>query len=141
MQTAFRGDVSALYKDIPKEEIKNALKMPLEKAMQFMCAIPYQNIRRFKFRDEYAFVRYVASLESVQAAYKVVIPRNVSTGANYYIVHGVDKQGEVVAFFRGTYGYAGTGPLQSAFVELAFKMLKIPLEIRDGDYLLSLLKL
>lgn len=43
--------------------------------------------------------------------------------------------------FRGTFGYLGTGPHESACVEEVFDNMGIPLELRgDGDILLSFIR-
>jgi len=69
----------------------------------------------------------VSSLKVVRLpVFKVIIPCG-SMGANYYIVRGEIFEGrEVIVFFRGTYGYAGAGPHQSAFVENSSSSLNTP---------------
>jgi len=86
-------------------------------------------------------VKFVKSLSVVKLpVFKVVVPCG-STGANYYIVNGERFGKEVIAFFRGTYGYAGTGPHQSAFIEKFFKLFRYPMQTMSGDYLLTLLRI
>jgi len=58
-------------------------------------------------------------------------------GAVYYIFE--DSRG-YVHVFRGTYGYGGTGPHQSALIEAFVEKLGLPFVNRDGDHLLSLIK-
>jgi len=70
--------------------------------------------------------------------WKVVCPRpRGETGAIYYIVDAIDT----VHIFRGTYGYMGTGPHQSALIEEFMETHGLRLELRDGDYLLTLIGL
>jgi len=78
--------------------------------------------------------------------WKVVIPKVdkygcvEGQGAIYYIVRGILKNNsKAIVVFRGTYGYHGTGPYESAFVEKGLKFLGMSIEERDGDYLLTLL--
>ncbi len=141
---ALDGDVSNLYSKIHDEDIEDAFKMPLADAIIYKEKMPNDGIRRFKFYDERAFVKFVGSLKRVRLpAFKVVIPSSKvngteTSGANYYIVHGEDNYGEVIVLFRGTRGF---GDYQSAFIEVAFKKLNIPLKTYTGDYLLDLLRL
>jgi len=138
------GDVSSLHSKIHDEDVEDALRMPLADAIIYKEKMPNDGVRRFKFYDERAFVKFVGSLKRVELpAFKVVIPSmkvnsTKAVGANYYIVHGEDDYGEVIVLFRGTSGF---GDYQSAFIEVAFKKLKIPLKTYTGDYLLDLLKL
>jgi len=62
-------------------------------------------------------------------------------GSIYYIVHYRTKKGKDRALmFRGTYGYWGTGPHESALIEQFFEHLKWPIEVRGPDYLLDLIR-
>ncbi len=137
---AVEGDVSSLYSRIHEEDIEDAFRMPLADAIIYKEKMPNDGIRRFKFYDERAFVKFVGSLKRVKLpAFKVVIPSgNNKQGANYYIVHGEDNYGEVIVMFRGTRGF---GDYQSAFIEVALKKLNVPLKTYTGDYLLDLLRL
>ena len=135
------GDVSYLYDKISERDILDALKLPADYVRDYLKRLPVNDgIERYYALCEKAFVRFVRSLRVVKLpVFKVVIPCG-SMGANYYIVRGEIVEGrEVIVFFRRTYGYAGTGPHQSAFVEKFFKLFKYPIQTRCGDYLLSLL--
>lgn len=115
-------------------EIERIFKMPLADAIRYAERIPRDNgVRRFRFIDERAFVKFISILRVVKLpAFKV----DASSTTSYYIVHGKDDYGEVVAFFRGN-----SNPSQSVFIETALRMLGITLKTCSGDYLLDLLKL
>ena len=141
LRVSQEGDVSYLYDKISEREILEALKLPMDYVWNYLKRLPTNDgIERYYVLCEKAFVRFVGSLRVVKLpVFKVVIPCG-SIGANYYIVRGEIVEGrEVIVFFRGTYGYAGTGPHQSAFVEKFFKLFRYPIQTRCGDYLLSLL--
>lgn len=134
------GDVSKLKKKYSEEEVLSILRSPpREYTMQ---EIPVEKIKRIYFAFAEDFIRFVVRLESFKLpVFKVVIPCG-HTGANFYVVEGKTRKGEkVIAFFRGTYGYGGEGPHQSALVEKFFEILRVPLEVRCGDYLLGLLRI
>lgn len=69
--------------------------------------------------------------------WKIVIPRleEPHTGSIYYIA----RTDDAIHVFRGTFGYWGVGPHQSALIEEFLDRLGVPVEVRDGDYLLGLL--
>ncbi len=143
LEVCQEGDVSYLYDKISEKEILEALKLPADYVWDYVKRLPTNDgIERYYAYCEKAFVKFVKSLRVVKLpVFKVVIPCG-SMGANYYIVTGeIIKGKEVIVFFRGTYGYAGAGPHQSAFVEKFFKLFKYPIQTRCGDYLLSLLRL
>ncbi|RLI73386.1 hypothetical protein DRO97_07600 [Archaeoglobales archaeon] len=83
--------------------------------------------------------------------WKVVIPhinpetkKIMDIGANYYIAHISSKYlfgdyEKVALYYRGTYGYGGSGCYESALIEKAIELLELPIEVRSGDYLLALL--
>lgn len=123
------------YCKVHEEDIEDAFRMPLADAIIYKEKMPNDRIRRFKFYDERAFVKFVVSLRKV-AAFKVVIPSKGNACASYYIVHGEDDYGEVIVLFRCI-----CGDYRSAFIEVAFKKLNVPLRTYTGDYLLDLLKL
>ena len=136
------GDVSYLYEKISDEDIEKALSMSVEDVMSHASSVPAVDVRRLYFTDEKAFVGYVLRLATLKLpVFKVVVPSEGNVGSIYYVAEGEDHEGEVIAFFRGTYGYYGSGCRQSAFVEKTFKKYGIPIEKRDGDYLLSLLRI
>ncbi len=124
------------YSSVSEEDIEDAFRMPLAEAIIYKEKIPNDYVRRFKFHDERAFVKFVGSLRRIKIpAFKVVISGD-SRCSSFYIVHGEDDYGDVILLFRG-----GNGEYQSAFVELAFKKLGIPLKMCAGEYLLDLLGL
>jgi len=147
IESLLKGNVSDLLDSIPDSEILKALQMKVseETLRRIATKLPTNDsVLRLRFHCEKTFVWYIANrLSRVDLPiFKVVTPCDTRTGANYYIVWGQEPDGtEVVAFFRGTYGCGGRGPLQSAFVEKFFKMFEYRVEIRCGDYLLSLLRL
>lgn len=86
------------------------------------------------------FVKALFKLDIIKLPiWKVLIPtpENPCEGAIYYIAETED----FTYVFRGTYGYYGSGPHQSAIVEVAIADLKLPVELRGGDYLLTLIGL
>jgi len=92
------------------------------------------------FDSVHHFIYTVARKSKIHLPiWKIVIPRlgrgQSRVGAIYYIVR-TEKEALI---FRGTYGYFGTGPHESALIEAAFEKLGFPFEVRDGDYLLSFL--
>jgi len=68
--------------------------------------------------------------------WKIVIPRlEGDAGSIYYVAETKDYN----YIFRGTYGYGGTGPHESALVEACFEKCGLSFEVRDGDYLINFL--
>ena len=81
------------------------------------------------------FLRLVLHKTVSLPIYKCVVPRlNGQGGAIYYVVCCMDDYTYV---FRGTFGYDGTGPHESALAEAVFEKVGFQLEVRDGDYLLG----
>jgi len=141
LEVCQEGDVSYLYDKISEGEILDALKLPADYIRDYLKKLPIDDgVERYYALCEKAFVKFVRSLKVVKLpVFKVVVPCG-PVGANYYIVRGEIVEGrEVIVFFRGTYGYSGAGPHQSAFVEKFFKLFRYPIQTRCGDYLLSLL--
>ena len=70
--------------------------------------------------------------------WKILIPDSPSStiGAIYYIFK--DEKG-VAHVYRGTYGYGGCGPHESALIEEFLERNGYPIELRGGDYLLNIL--
>jgi hypothetical protein len=65
---------------------------------------------------------------------KVLIPElDGKSGSIYYVLEKTNNKNYI---FRGTYGYAGTGCHESALVEAACDILKIPIELHSGDILI-----
>lgn len=92
--------------------------------------------RTIILRDVAAFIQTINRSKSVKIPiWKIVLPRlgEWTQGAIYYIVE--TNNGNLA--FRGTYGYCGTGPHESALVEAYLEKAKYRLEVRDGDYLLE----
>jgi len=104
---------------------------------------PFKRSRRIGktriFDDAHHFIHTIVRnfKEGIKMpVWKVVIPRlNDNTGSIYYIV----QTQKVNLIFRGTFGYFGTGPHESALIEAIFEKLNFTIEVRDGDYLLSFL--
>ena len=81
------------------------------------------------------FIKTVLLKKSIKLPiWKIVIPSlTVKSGAIYYIVCCNDY----TFVFRGTFGYWGTGPHESALIEEIFEQHGLTFEVRDGDYLLN----
>ena len=81
------------------------------------------------------FIRTVLQKRSIKLPiWKIVIPLlEGKSGAIYYIVCCSDY----TFCFRGTFGYWGTGPHESALIEAIFEQHGLTFEVRDGDYLLN----
>jgi hypothetical protein len=93
--------------------------------------------RALIFHDVKKFIRGVLQKRMIRLPiWKIVVPRlNGKTGAIYYIAYGEDYN----RIFRGTFGYCGTGPHESALIEAVFEAYELYFEVRDGDYLLGFL--
>lgn len=88
------------------------------------------------FRHVKEFISTVVNNTVRLPIWKIVIPRlDGHTGAIYYIA----QIKEATLIFRGTYGYGGTGPHESALIEACFEKTGFYFEVRDGDYLLNFL--
>ena len=89
------------------------------------------------FRDVRKFIHSVLQKGGIRLPiWKIVIPRlEGHTGAIYYVAEGKDYN----RIFRGTFGYGGTGPHESALIEACFEEHGLFFEIRGGDYLLNFL--
>jgi len=78
--------------------------------------------------------------------WKIIIPHlqgKDQTGSIYYVVN--TPEGGTAAgtnhIFRGTFGYGGTGPHESALIEwFVTKTRNCFFEIRDGDFLLGFME-
>lgn len=83
------------------------------------------------------FIRSVLCKTIRLPIWKIVIPNiNGSSGAIYYIA----ECNIYNLIFRGTFGYWGTGPHESALIEAIFEKRGLFFEVRDGDYLLNFLR-
>ncbi|RLF64318.1 MAG: hypothetical protein DRN30_05580 [Thermoplasmata archaeon] len=138
------GDVSELKSKIPIKEVLQILRQKVrESAMYEIPIYDEENVKRIYFTTAEDFIRFLTQEIHIfkVPAFKVVIPCG-EIGANYYIVEGKTVNNEnVIAFFRGMYGYGGSGPHQSALVEKFFELIHLKLETRCGDYLLGLLRI
>lgn len=138
------GDVSYLFDRIREDEIRQAIE---EGAITGATAMEiteggHRKTMVVKVWNEKLFVNFIATKPIKLPIWKVIAPGINEglishTGANYYIA----QTDEAVYVFRGTYGYGGEGCHQSAFIEKAIKMLGLPIEERDADYLLTLFRL
>jgi len=89
------------------------------------------------FHDVREFISAVTKQSVRLPIWKIVIPRlEGHTGAIYYVA---DRKGANL-IFRGTYGYYGTGPHESALIEACFESRGLYFEVRDGDDLLMFLE-
>jgi len=137
------GDVSYLYDRIDEREIEEAIVGEGFRTDDMLLLTTKNGREIIQVYNEKLFIYMVAKAGVLEVPiWKVIIPGirdgMISyTGANYYIMRSPKK----IVFFRGTYGYGGTGVHQSAFIEKALKMLRLPIDERDGDYLLTLLGL
>jgi hypothetical protein len=67
--------------------------------------------------------------------WKIVIPpRDKGSGAIYYIAENTKGQSYC---FRGTYGYAESGPHEAAKIEAILEARGLTVALRSGDYLLQ----
>jgi len=120
--------------------------------------VEFRQAGRFRFyRSGEDFVQIIAHLRGIRLpVYKIVIPdiQNLDIvgdsyrftpmeGAIYYMVEE-PSEGILVRpihLFRGTFGYGGTGPHESALVEYALtKVRKCCFDVRDADCLLSMME-
>jgi len=94
------------------------------------------------FYDPVYVVKKVAELRSFRLPIWAIItpstPEETSHGAIYWVVESPNREDEVW-LVRTTYGYAGTGPNQSAIILEFFEKLRAPIEVRSADYLLGFL--
>jgi len=92
------------------------------------------------FDNEDHFIQVVGKSKVKLPVWKVLCPHldNPNQGAIYYIVQTEERN----LVFRGTYGYWGVGPHQSAMIEHIFqKVYHLYFDVRSGDYLLTLMGL
>ena len=89
------------------------------------------------FHDVRKFIHSILQKHGVKIPiWKIVIPQlERDNGAIYYIAECKDYN----RIFRGTYGYGGTGPHESALVEACFEKFGLCFEVRNGDYLINFL--
>lgn len=76
--------------------------------------------------------------------WKVICPDlEGSSGAIYYIARAMLDRSMLkeIHVFRGTYGYTGSGCVESALVEEYCTRKGMWFEVRSGDYLLTILEL
>jgi len=91
--------------------------------------------------DIECFLTAVHSIEVRLPLWKIVIPEldQPSHGAIYYVVETVRHEKHI---FRGTFGYFGSGPHESALVEyLMTRVRHCWFEVRSGDYLMGFLNM
>ena len=111
------NDTTYMGTDISAPEVKNIGK-----------AVIYREVENF--------IKTVLRKRSIRLpVWKIVIPSlTTNSGAIYYIVTYDDGYNFV---FRGTFGYWGTGPHESALIEAIFENYGLQFEVRDADYLLQ----
>jgi hypothetical protein len=84
--------------------------------------------------DVESFIRRLRQSNFKLPVWKIVIPDlGQKNGFIYYVIQGVNERNHI---FKGTYGYSGTGPHESALVEEVLERMNCMVEIRSGDYLL-----
>ena len=85
-----------------------------------------------------AWIRALISRRVQLPVWKILIPDSpeAKIGAIYYVFKDSSGMAHV---FRGTYGYGGSGPHESAFIEEFLSKTGYTLELRGGDYLLNIL--
>lgn len=87
------------------------------------------------FHDVEDFCRALLFTQIKLPVWKIVVPDlKQPNGAIYYLAENTKGQSYC---FRGTYGYAGTGPHESAKIEAILEARGLNLEVRNGDYLLQ----
>ncbi len=120
-----RGELLEVF----ESDLEEALRMPLAEAIAYKDRMANDGIRRFKFYDDRAFVKYVSSMNCVRSpAFKLS-----SKDGAFYVVHGQDDYGEVIALLRSR--------KDDPFVEYALSRLGIPVRYCPMDVLLDVLKL
>ena len=115
--------------EVFESDLEEALKMPLAEAIAYKDRMGNDGIRRFKFYDERAFVKYVSSMNCVRSP---VFRLSLNDGA-FYVVHGEDNYGEVIALLRCR--------RSDPFVEYALRRLGISVRSCPVDLILDVLKL
>ena len=96
------------------------------------------------FLCENLFLHYILNnLKGVDTVYKIRVPRDEKTGDFYYIAKGTDSivDSKVIAIFRGTYGYRGGGPYQSAVVEAVLRWYGYNIEETPLSYFFTILEI
>lgn len=98
----------------------------------------YAGGRILCYRSEEAFCSTLIRGRFKLPIWKVILPEpNASMGIIYYAAE--DAEGRL-HLFRGTYGYRGVGPHQSAFIEAFIEdVLGLSPELRGGDLLIDLI--
>jgi len=131
------GSVEEVKRRISEDEFKDFLKRSVDVRLTHYELIPKKPIKYLESPEQ--LVKAVTTNIVRRPVWKIVCPdvETARTGANYYIVETHDA----VYVFRGTYGYSGTGPRESALVEKALEYHKIPIEVRSADYMLAVLGL
>jgi len=85
-----------------------------------------------------SFIRRIRQGNFKLPVWKIVIPDlEQENGVIYYVLQETQGSNNI---FRGTYGYGGTGPHESALVEEVLIRMNCTIEVRNGDYLLGFIK-
>lgn len=88
--------------------------------------------------DVEAFVRRIRYGNFKLPLWKILIPcLDLKTGAIYYVLQGSEGANHI---FKGTFGYEGIGPSESALVEEVLSRTGYPIEVRSGEYLLDFIE-
>jgi len=88
--------------------------------------------------DVESFVRRIRQGRFLLPVVKILMPElDFNSGSIYYVLRGKDEPNHI---FRGTFGYGGTGPHESALVEEVLERMNCMMELRSGDYLLSFIE-
>jgi len=115
--------------EVYENDLEEALRMPLAEAIAYKDKMGNDGIRRFKFYDDRAFIKYVSSMSCVRSP----IFRLTSNDGAFYVVHGEDDYGEVIALLRCR--------RKDSFVEYALSRLGLPVRSCSIDSILDVLKL
>jgi len=90
------------------------------------------------YDDVEAFIRRIRQGNITLPIFKILMPElDFNSGSIYYVVRGMEGSNHI---FRGTFGYGGTGPHESALVEEVLERMNCMIELRSGDYLLSFIE-
>lgn len=135
--------VEEIRKRIGRQRIQEILAKMLrgELKEEFTPLTPRTLIKYHKTVESFIYSVLISKTIKLPV-FRVFTPIDNYTGAVYYIIKTLDEQNRtVIHVFRGTYGYYGSGPHDSAVIEEFLDEMDLIPENRSGDYLLGLLEL
>lgn len=129
-------NIFEIIRDTPtrvmNENIEDAIKRSLHRG--------YLYGKAYIHREPGSFISNMRRGSVLMPVWKIMVPGldKPSVGAIYY-VYQRGKDGET-HIFRGTFGYGGTGPHESAMIEYEMTRRHLQIEIRDVDALLGFME-